>query len=76
MLIVNKHASYISTKFIQFTRKHKGIYLYLLTDSTYLLQLLNIGVFGSLKQDYKMLLAKKTSFKIYNIDKVDFISLI
>ena len=50
--------------------------LYLPAHSTHLLQLLNVGVFGSLKQNYKTLLAEKTRFTNYNIDKANFISLI
>ena len=44
--------------------------------STHLLQPLDVGVFGPLKQNYKTLLAAKTRFTTYNIDKADFISLI
>lgn len=49
------------------------MYLYLLAYFIYLLQFLNIEVFNSLKQNYKMLLAEKTQFIIYNINKSDFI---
>ncbi len=44
--------------------------------STHLLQPLDVGVFGLLKQNYRTLLAEKTRFTTYNIDKADFISLI
>lgn len=50
--------------------------LCLLAYSTHLLQPLDISVFGFLKQKYKILLADKTLFTMYNIDKVDFIFLI
>ena len=43
---------------------------------THLLQPLDVSIFGPLKQNYKKLLAEKTRFITYNIDKVDFISLI
>ena len=76
MLIVDDHAFYITNEFIRFTRKHKIVCLYLLTYSMHLLQSLNISVFGSLKQNYKTLLAEKTRFTTYNINKADFVSLI
>ena len=49
MLIVDRNASYVSIKFIQFARKHKIVYLCLPAHSTHLLQPLDIGVFGLLK---------------------------
>ena len=76
MLIVDGHASHVSTEFIRFTREHKIICLCLSAHSTHLLQPLDVGVFDPLKQNYKTLLAEKTRFTTYNIDKADFISLI
>ena len=76
MLIVDGHLSHVSTKFFQFVREHKIVCLYLPAHSTHLLQPLDVGVFGPLKQNYKMLLAEKTRFTTYSIDKADFISLI
>ena len=76
LLIVDGHASHVSTEFITFTQKHKIICLCLPSPSTYLLQPLNVSVFGPLKQNYQKLLSKKTRFSTYNIDKTDFISLI
>lgn len=76
MLIIDGHTSHISTKFIQFTHEQKIVCLCLPAHSTYLLQSLDVGIFSSLKQNYKMLLANKTWFIIYNINKADFISLI
>lgn len=76
MLIVDGYTSHISTKFIQFTRKHKMVCLCLPAHSIHLLQLLDIDIFSLLKQNYKTLLAEKTQFITYNIDKTDFVSLI
>ena len=76
MLIIDKYAFYLSTKFIQFAHEHKIVCLCLPTHSTHLLQSLDVGIFGPLKQNYKTLLAKKTGFTIYDIDKADFIFLI
>ena len=44
--------------------------------TTYLLLPRDVGVFGLLKRNYNILLAEKTRFTTYNIDKTDFISLI
>ena len=44
--------------------EYKILYLYLQAHPIYLFQLLDIGVFGSLKQNYKILLAKKIRFII------------
>ena len=76
MLIVDGHASHVSTEFIRFAREHKIVCLCLPAHSTHLLQPLDVGVFGPLKQNYKTLLAEKTRFTTYNLDKADFISLI
>ncbi len=43
---------------------------------THILQALDVRVFSPLKRNYKTLLAEKTRFTTYNIDKADFISLI
>ena len=76
LLIVDGHASHVSTEFIPFTRANKIICLSLPPHLTYLLQPLDVSVFGPLKQNYKKLLSEKTRFSTYNIDKTDFISLI
>ena len=76
ILIIDRYISHVSTKFIQFMRKHKIVYLCLPTYSTHLLQALDLSLFSLLKQNYKTLPAEKTRFITYNIDKADFISLI
>ena len=76
MLIVDGHASHVSTEFIRFAQEHKIVCLCLPAHSTHLLQPLDVGVFGPLKQNCKTLLAEKTRFTTYNIDKADSISLI
>ena len=76
MLIVDGHISHISIELIRFTQEHKIVCLCLPAHSTHLLQPLDIYISGSLKQSYKTLLAEKTRFTTYNIDKADFISLI
>ncbi len=44
--------------------------------SIYLLQPSNVGVFDSLKQNYKTWLALKIWFTTYNIEMADFIILV
>ncbi len=62
ILIVDGYASHISIKFIRFPQEHKIMYLYLQAHSTHLLQPLDVGVFGVLKQNNKTLSAEKTRF--------------
>ncbi len=76
VLIVDGYTSHISTGFIQFALENPIVGLCLPAYSTHLLQPLDVGVFGPLKQNHKTLLAEKTQFTTYNIDKADFISLI
>lgn len=73
MLIVDKYVFHVSTEFIWFAQEYKIVWLCLLAYSTHLLQPLDNGVFGLLKQRSKTLLSKITRFIIYNIDKADFI---
>lgn len=73
MLVINVHASYISTEFLQITRKDKIVYLYLLAYSIDLLQTFYIDVFDFLKQNYKTLLSEKIRCITYNTNKADFI---
>ncbi len=76
LLIVDGHNFHISTEFIKFTRTNKIICLYLPPHSTHFQQLLDVNVFGPLKQNYKKLLSEKTRLLTYKVDKADFISLI
>ena len=76
LLIFDRYASHVSNEFIKFVKANMIICLCLPPHSTHLLQPLDVSIFGPLKQNYKKLLAEKTRFITYNIDKVDFISLI
>ena len=76
LLIIDGHAFYVSIEFIKFIWVNKIICFCLPPHWSHLLQPLDIGVFGPLKQNFKKLLSKKTHFTTYNIDKADFISLI
>ncbi len=59
LLIVNGYASHISIEFIKYTLANKIIYLCLLSHLTYLLQLMNVGVFGTLSKTTKSFYPKK-----------------
>ena len=61
MLIIDGHVFHVSTEFIRFAQEHKIVCLCLPAHFTHLLQPLDIGVFGFLKQNYKTLLAKKNA---------------
>ena len=76
LLIVDGHASYVSTEFIKFIQANKFICLCLQPYLIHLLQTLDVIVFGPLKQNYKRFLSEKTCFITYNINKANFISLI
>ncbi len=52
------------------------IFFFLPLHLTELLEPLDVGVFGILKQNYKKFLSKNTCFTTYDIDRTDFISLI
>ena len=75
-MIADGDASNRSIEFTKFTRAHKIICFSLLPHSTHLLQPVDVSIFGILKQNYKKLLAMKTRFSIYNVNKEDFILLI
>ena len=62
-LIVDGHASHVVTEFIKFTRANKIICLSLPPHLTYLLKPLDVGVFGSLNQNYKKLYLKKLTLQ-------------
>lgn len=75
IVIVDGHTSHVSNELIKFIKAYKIRYLYLLFHVIYILQLLDVNIFGLLKQNYKKLLFQKLCFITYNFDKVDFILL-
>ena len=76
MLIVDGHASHISTKAIKYCINNNVVLVCLPSHSTDLLQPLDVGVFSPLATAYKLQLEKHTRLGVsYSIDKVDFIQL-
>ena len=76
LLFIDGNILHISNEFIKFNKANKIICKCLPIYSAYLLQPVHVHVFQLLKQNYKRLQDEKTRFTTYNIDKVDFISLI
>jgi len=78
LLILDGHASHISTKVIKFCIAHNIILLCLPPHSTHLLQPEDIGLFGPLSTYYKNLIRELCEFKYdeWNIDKVQFCKVI
>jgi hypothetical protein len=77
MLIVDGHASHISTDAIRFCIKHKIVLFNLPAHSTHLLQPLDVGIFASLAIAYKQRLLSRIrpGALSYHIDKVDFLQM-
>ena len=74
MLLLDGHASHISTAAIQFCVDEKIILLCLPPHTTHILQPLDVGVFSPLASTYKRLVQRKTRLGGgYSIDKVDFL---
>ena len=76
LLIVDGHASHISTEFIKFCNEKKIILLCLPPHTTHMLQPLDVSVFGPLSREYKKQLEVVTRFNVCSVDKVDFLKII
>ena len=78
LLILDGHASHISTKVIQFCVTHLIILLCLPPHSTHLLQPADIGLFGPLSTFYKNLIRELCEFQYteFAIDKIEFLQVI
>jgi len=76
MLIVDGHASHVTTKAIKFCLAHKIVLLCLPPHTTHILQLLDVGIFAALAALYKKGVRERSRFLIdYSIDKVDFLEI-
>jgi len=76
MLLINDHASHITTQMIDYCISQKIILLCLLTHTTHLLQSLDVEVFASLATAYKTHVQRVTRLEIsYSIDKTNFLKL-
>lgn len=74
LLLLDGHASHISTTTLQFCLEHKIVLLCLPSHSTHLLQPLDVGIFAPLATAYKKGIQERSRFSvIYSIDKVDFV---
>ncbi len=76
MLLVDSHASYITTVVIQYYVDYKIILLCLPPYIIHLLQPLDVGIFSPLATAYKSYIQRITRLGgSYHIDKVDFLKI-
>jgi hypothetical protein len=76
LLIVDGHASYVTTKAIKFCLAYKIVFLCLPLHATHILQLLDVRIFAPLAALYKKGVRERLWFLInYSIDKVDFLEI-
>ena len=76
ILVVDSHDSHITTQALQFCIRNKIILLCLPPHTTYMLQLLDIGVFGPVALVYKGMITERYTFgSLYNIDKCAFLEI-
>ncbi len=76
MLLIDDHASHITTQMIDYCISQKIILLCLSTHTTHLLQSLNVEVFASLATAYKTHVQRVTQLEIsYSINKTNFLKL-
>jgi len=77
MLLLDGHASHISTRTIEFCVSHNIILLCLPPHTTHILQPLDVGVFAPLSTAYKQGVHKRTNKAAgYSIDKCDFLEVL
>ncbi len=76
MLLIDGHASHITTKVIDYCISQKIVLLCLSAHTTHLLQPLDVGVFAPLATAYKAHVQRVTRLGgSYSIDKTDFLEL-
>ena len=76
MLLLDDHASHVTSEAIRFCLSKKIILLCLPPHSTHILQALDVDVFAPLAIAYKNAVQKRCRFEAsYNIDKSDFLEL-
>jgi hypothetical protein len=74
MLILDGHESYYSADFETYCQEHKIITVCMPPHSSHLLQLLDVGCFGLLKQLYGREIEKLMRMHITHISKLEFLS--
>ncbi len=76
MLLIDDHASYITTSMIDYYVSQKIILLCLSTHITHLLQSLNVEVFTLLTTAYKFYVQQITQLEVsYLINKINFLEI-
>jgi hypothetical protein len=76
LLLLDGHASHITTKVIRFCVESKIIPLCLPPHTTHLLQPLDVGVFSPLATAYKAGVRERSKYLVsYSIDKIDFLEI-
>ena len=73
MLILDGHASYITTNAIKFAIAHKIVLLCCPPYTTHILQPLDVGVFAPLSLKYSRGIQDRFRFAAQSVDKVDFL---
>jgi DDE superfamily endonuclease len=77
LLILDGHASHVTTKVIWFCVDHKIILLCLPPHTTHLLQPLDVGIFAALATAYKAGVRERSKYIVsYNIDKLEFLEIL
>ena len=77
LLILDGHASHVSTKVIKFCLASKIIPLCLLAHTTHLLQPLDVGIFSPLATYYNAGVRERSKYIVsYSIDKIDFLEIL
>jgi hypothetical protein len=73
LLIVDRHGSHISKKFIQFCEDHSIIALYFPPYTIHILQSLDVSVFALLAKAYKKRIYDYNIYNAFNVDKSIFL---
>jgi hypothetical protein len=75
LLILDGYSSYLTPEFDTFCKENAIICLYMLLYTSYLLQPLDVGVFGPLKYSYRKLVEGMMVTENNYINKEDFLHL-
>jgi DDE superfamily endonuclease/helix-turn-helix, Psq domain len=73
LLILDGHASHVSFEFVQYCQDHNIVPLCLSPHSTHYLQPLDVGVFGPVAHEYRLLVTQGSVFGAERITNLDFL---